>query len=482
MWPKLFGSLRFQIVTYSLLAFTLVLLILSFYIFTAYERYLREEFEDRLRESARIISESIAIAADATVTPVPQVSPYRFPNYYFLIRSSDGRILETSKNLGVQELPFSALAQSAKIEDREILETISATIPNDSSSAVQLRLLTVYYHGENTAPYFLQVASSFDQINRNISELRRTVFVAFLVGLLVAGLSAFLVAWRSLRSISNIARQAKELGAARLERRIIGPNSDDEVAYLVNVINGMLDRLEKAFNAQQRFIADVSHEFRTPLAILMGQAQVLQQQERPVEVYQAFVSSVQDDMRQLAQLVKSLLTLERAHAGLPIPGTTDVSVFDFVVEAVERCKPLAVDRQIRLVTALPTSESDDESDPSVKGDAELLRTMLSNLVRNAIRFSPTGKAVEVRVEVTPGTATIVVADRGPGIPQEHIPSLFDRFYQVPKTEGSKGGMTGSGLGLAIAKGVVEIQHGTIMARNREGGGSEFIVTLPLSSP
>ncbi|MBY0586049.1 HAMP domain-containing histidine kinase [bacterium] len=480
MLPKFLGSLRFRIVAYSLLAFTLVLVILSFYIFTAYERYLREEFEDRLRESARIISESIAIAADATVTPVPQVSPYRFPNYYFLIRASDGRILEKSNNLGKNELPFSPLAQSSKPSDTPILETTSAEVPTNKS--LRLRLLTLYFHGENTAPYFLQVASSFEQIERNISELRRTVLVACLVGLIVAGLSAFLVAWRSLRSISQIARQAKDLGADKLDRRIATPNSEDEVADLVKVINGMLDRLEKAFNAQQRFIADVSHEFRTPLSVLLGQAQVLIQQERPVGMYQDFIGRVQDEMRQLAELVTSLLTLERAHAGFPIPGTKHVSVCDFVVEAVERCKPLAIERKVRLVPALPDPDSDgidDMDDPTVEGDAELLRTMLSNIVRNAIRFSPAQQSVDVRIQVSPTNATITVADRGPGIPSEHITGLFERFYQAQKPEGGK---SGTGLGLAIAKAVVEIQHGTIAARNRDGGGSEFIVMLPLSFP
>jgi signal transduction histidine kinase len=483
MLPRFWGSLRFRIVAYSLLAFGLVLTILSFYIFTTYERYLREEFDARLRESASSVSETIAIRADATVTPVPQISPYRFTRYFFLIRTSDGRVLEKSINLGQAELPFSSYAQSATKNDAGVIETIVDGAIAQKSQSGELRLLTVYHHGENTAPYYLQMASSLDLIDRNISQLRRTVLAAFLIGLLVAGLSAFLVAWRSLRSISNIARQAKDLNASKLDQRIDRPHSEDEVAYLVDVINGMLDRLEKAFNAQERFIADVSHEFRTPLSILLGQAQLLRQQRRPIEKYDEFVVSVQEEMRQLAQLVTSLLTLSRAHAGLNVPGMSQVSVNEFVVEAVERCTKQADEKQVRLLPALPYMQDEEETpDPMVEGEMDLLCTMLSNLIRNAIKFSPPKETVEIRVSASSELATIVVADRGPGIPIEHISGLFDRFYQVPKAVTPKSGVTGSGLGLAIAKGVVEMQKGAIEARNREGGGSEFIIRLPLSTP
>lgn len=479
MLPKLFGSLRFRIVAYTLLAFALVLLILSVYIFTTYERYLRSDFDARLREAANIVSESISITADATITPVPQISPFRFQQFYFVIRSADGRVLERSKNLGTSELPFSAAAQSAESSEAiesGILETIREGNVASQSESGELRLLTIYHHGDNTAPYFLQMASSLDSIDRSISELRRTLSVAFLIGLVVAGVSAFLVAWRSVRSISDIARQAKELNAAKLDRRIVGPNSDDEVAYLVFVINGMLDRLQKAFNAQERFIADVSHELRTPLSILLGEAQVLTQQERSIDEYDQFVGSVQEEMRRLAQVVNSLLTLARAHAGFPIPAASSVSLYEVVLEAVQRNEPLAKQRQIRLVPALAMPDLEG-SEPIVEGDFELLCTMASNLIRNAVRYSFAKGSVEIRVTTSRDTVTLLVADRGPGLPPEHISSLFDRFYQVPKS-----GAAGSGLGLAIAKGVAELHKGRIQARNRPGGGSEFSVDIPLSAP
>lgn len=473
---KLFSSLRFKIVAYTLAAFTLLLASLFFLIFKTYENSLRSAFDTRLRDGDGIVSESIAVAADALVNPVPQISPFRFPQFYFQIRTADGRVLEKSNNLGTAELPFSNQARDAKERDTAAFETLHGDLSEKLGGSLGLRMLTIYHHADNTAPYYLQIAGSLDFIERSLSELRRTLFIAFFLGIAAAGATSFLIAWQSLASISDIAKQAKELNAARLDRRILGPDSDDEIAYLVHVINGMLDRLQQAFAAQERFIADVSHELRTPLSILLGEAQVLTQQPRSLGDYDKYVGSVQEEMRRLAQVVNSLLTLARAHAGFPLPSVSQLSVNDLVVEAVQRSEQSARQRQIRLVPELAMPESEN-LEPIIEGDAELLCTMISNLVRNAVRYSYPRGTIEIRVTTTESHSTITVADRGPGLAPEHIGSIFNRFYHVPKN-----GATGSGLGLAIAKAVVELHHGTIEAQNRMGGGCEFIVSLPQAAP
>ena len=470
---KLFGSLRFKIVAFNLAAFTLVLGVLSVFIFATYETYLRNDFDNRLRDRAESMAETIAIASDALEPPVPQISPYRFPGYYFQIRAEDGRLLEKSNNLGEEEIPFFDASKRAKTEGVPVFETIRGESARRLAGTEELRVLTIYHSGDATAPYYLQIAVSLDSVDHSISELVRTLLAAFLIGLSAAGIASFLLAWRSLAPIVQIAKQARQLTAARLDQRIAEPDSNDEVAYLVRVINGMLNRLQQAFAAQERFIADVSHELRTPLSILLGEAQVLSQQNRPREEYDRFIGSVQEEMRRLAQVVNSLLTLARAHAGFPLPAAAALPVNDFVVDAVQRCEAIAKQRSVRLVPALAMPEVEESAEPTVEGDAELLSTMLSNLIRNAVRYSPAGGTVEIRVQSDEGKSQVVVADRGPGIAPEHLGNLFNRFYHVPKN-----GATGSGLGLAIAKAVVDLHQGSIEVRNRAGGGSEFIVTLP----
>jgi len=285
---KLFGSLRFKIVAFNLAAFTLVLGVLSVFIFATYETYLRNDFDNRLRDRAESMAETIAIASDALEPPVPQISPYRFPGYYFQIRAEDGRLLEKSNNLGEEEIPFFDASKRAKTEGVPVFETIRGESARRLAGTEELRVLTIYHSGDATAPYYLQIAVSLDSVDHSISELVRTLLAAFLIGLSAAGIASFLLAWRSLAPIVQIAKQARQLTAARLDQRIAEPDSNDEVAYLVRVINGMLNRLQQAFAAQERFIADVSHELRTPLSILLGEAQVLSQQNRPRDEYDRF--------------------------------------------------------------------------------------------------------------------------------------------------------------------------------------------------
>ena len=246
---------------------------------------------------------------------------------------------------------------------------------------------------------------------------------------------------------------------------------------MVATINRMLDRLADAFQAQERFSADVAHELKTPLAILLGEAQVLMRQERSPEEYDRFVASVQDEVRTLAQTVDSLLTLARAEAGLPRAMGSDVSINEVVTDAVERCNPLSEQREVRIVPVLVLGQNDDAG-PLVSGDGALLRLMFTNLLRNAIRHSPPDEAVDIVVELAGDEVVMSVRDRGTGIPPEYVDKVFDRFFRVPDRRAS---FQGTGLGLTIVRGVAGLHGGSVSVSNRSEGGCEFVVRLPLSS-
>ncbi|GAG52602.1 unnamed protein product, partial [marine sediment metagenome] len=223
------------------------------------------------------------------------------------------------------------------------------------------------------------------------------------------------LARRSLAPIGEIARQARDYTAAHLDRRIRTRPGGDEVAELTRVINEMLSRLEAAFRAQERFVADASHELKTPLSVMLAEAQVLLQQDRTPEEYDQFVASAQDQLRQLVRLVDSLLTLARADAGFPLAQVQPVSINEVVMEAVERCGLLARHREVRLVPTLaPLAE--DGVEALVDGDPALLRATIDNLIRNAVRYSPVEGAVEVEVRVNDQEVDVAVRDNGPGIP------------------------------------------------------------------
>jgi heavy metal sensor kinase len=409
----------------------------------------------------------------------PRLNPFRFPGYYFQLRLPDGPIIEKSRNLDDYELPLSEQARRVRETDEPLLETLderSATaLP---ATLAKLRLLTVYEGNQKGNPFYLQVGVSLERMRASIQQLRRQFLIAIPAALTVAAVASWLLARRSLAPIGEIVRQTREYSAAQLDRRIRERPGRDEVAELVSTINKMLERLEAAFRAQELFIANASHELQTPVSVLLGEAQVLRQQIRSVEEHERFVTSVQDEMRRMAQIVGSLLMLARADAGLPITSQAIVPVNELVTEVVRQCQALAKQREVRLVTKLALPDP-DEAEPVVQGDHELLSTMLSNLVRNAIRHSPVDEPVEIEILLDAADVEVAVRDNGSGIPHEHLPYIFDRFYNVPDADQA---FRGTGLGLAIVKGVAELHGGQIQVENRRPRGCEFVVRLPRHRP
>jgi len=302
------------------------------------------------------------------------------------------------------------------------------------------------------------------------------MLIIILLGMVTAAVASWFVTGRMLRPLRAIARKADRLSVASFGERI-GAGGRDEVAEVAASLDDMLDRLQSSFEAQERFLSIVSHELKTPLAVLLGQAQVLARQTRTPEEYERFIATVQDEARALSRTVESLLTLAKAEAGFPQVSKSLVSVNEVTMNAVTRCAPPADRREVKLVTTL-AMPGERRPEPIIDGDAELLGLMISNLIRNAIRYAPPDSAVDVQVVAEDNHVEIAVRDRGPGIPEEFIGRVFDRFFQVPRDAAA---LQGSGLGLTIARGVAELHGGGITVQNLPGAGCEFRIALPLAA-
>ena len=476
-----FRTLRFHLAVLYLVVFGIIQIGFCLVILNVRERYLREDFDQRLVDRAETMVEAISVRADqANVIESgqrtePRLNPFRFPGYYFQIRADAGEIRERSQNLMDATLPLSDLARASRGRRHPVLETIAGEVAGlPVNGPRELRLLTIYHDEPDLQPFFLQVGASLTPVQDSIAELRGLFLVLVPSGLFLAAIASWALARRSLAPIGEIAKQAREYTAVHLDRRIQIRPGGDEAAELTNVINGMLDRLESAFRAQERFIADASHELKTPLSVVLAEVQVLQQQARTSEEYDQFVASVQDQLRQLVRLVNSLLTLARADAGFPLAEALAVSMNEIVMEAIERCEPLARHREVRLVPTLAPPAQDD-TEAYVTGDPALLRAVIDNLIRNAIRYSPIEETVDVEITMDGKEVQVSVRDKGPGIPPQELDRVFERFFSIPR---GKEPAQGAGLGLAIARGVAMLHHGSITAVNRSVGGCEFTLRLP----
>jgi len=478
-----FKSLRFKLASLYVVVFGAILTVLGIIILTVSERDLRNEFDFALRDRAEAMADRIVVSPDewppspSPANPIPRLNPFRFPRHYIQIRLADESVAERSPNLGKQILPLSDQARQARTTNQPVFETLRDEIARAliGSDSGELRLLTIYRQAAHTAPFYLQVGVNQGRVNQSVQDLRRLFLLLMPTGLAVVAVASWWLAGRFLGPIRRIAELAGRLGAHNLGLRFDPPQGQDEIAELVVTINQMLDRISEAFQAQERFMADVSHELKTPLSVLLGEAQVMLQKERSTADYERFVRSVQDEVRSLAQTVDSVLTLTHAEAGAPITNAAELALNDVVMEAVERCQPLALQRGVRIVPVLALPRG-DRSGPVLLGDPELLCILFVNLIRNAVRYSPVGMAVDVHVRWTDTEAEVSVRDHGPGIPPQYIDRVFERFFRVPQNEGQ---FKGAGLGLTIARGIARLHAGSVQVANCPDGGCLFTVLLSL---
>jgi heavy metal sensor kinase len=298
------------------------------------------------------------------------------------------------------------------------------------------------------------------------------LLLGFPIALLLAGVGGYALARKALAPIDRMAIQTQKISAERLTDRLSVENPDDELGKLASVFNAMLARLQAAFDQLRRFTADASHELRTPLTAIRSVGEVaLQEQKSPAE-YRDVIGSMLEEVDRLTRLVESLLTLSRADAGHVQLQRMDMSLLALAREASSMVEVLAEEKGQRM-------EIDGDAGLIVSVDRLVLRQGIVNLLDNAIKYSPRNTPILVHVGfAAAGQASLDITDEGPGIPSEHQPYVFDRFYRVDQARTREWG--GTGLGLAITRWAVEAHGGEIDLTSKLGTGTTFHVSLPLA--
>jgi signal transduction histidine kinase len=309
----------------------------------------------------------------------------------------------------------------------------------------------------------VHVAAPLDDVADAVQAL--LVTLAFLVPAVTAILAAvvWLLVGRTLRPVERIRAEVAGIGLGELDRRVPQPTGRDEIARLARTMNQMLDRLDTSNRQQQRFVADASHELRSPLTRLRTEIEVAQR-ANPKDV--AVLASLLEEVNGLQRLTDDLLVLARLDAGVAEGDGRSVDLDDVVFEEVR-----ALDTKGR---SLDTSQV---SAAQVVGHRDQLRRMVANLLDNAVRHA--AERVTLSLAEANGVVRLVVTDDGPGIPATRQGDVFARFSRVDESRST--GCGGTGLGLAIARDLAERHGGTITVDPDHDGGARFVVTLPANS-
>ncbi|MEM7130426.1 MAG: HAMP domain-containing sensor histidine kinase [Chloroflexota bacterium] len=325
----------------------------------------------------------------------------------------------------------------------------------------------------NDATAWVQVAQSLDVVDTFVYDMLIQLLLYVPLALLIAGIIGSWLAHRALKPIEQMTTTAQEIGAQDLDLRIDYRGPSDEVGRLAKTMDGMLERLQNAFERERRFTSDAAHELRTPLTALKGNIDVTLSRTRQPDEYETSMKAMRAQVDRLIRLSGDLLFMARFdQKGTDAITTSQVDLHPLLASVIDQIAPLAEKKEITLTQKLVP-------DLLIQGDMDLLIRVFINLLDNAIKFTPEEGTVFILADQEPKCIRIQICDTGIGILPEDLPHLFTRFYRVAQDRTRQDNMTsGSGLGLAIAQEIVLAHGGTIMATSTLDHGTSMTVQLP----
>lgn len=383
--------------------------------------------------------------------------------YLLEVWSNTGKLLYRSV-----ALDGNPLGPSPQLEGKQSGESAhSYRLPSGMRVRVASRLHTL--KGETLV---VRLAVSEEPLWDEFWDMVSVFGVGLPIIVLLVGCTGYIVAGRALQPVDAMAHRAGKISAEHLNERLQVENPDDELGHLGLAFNETLATLEKSFEQLRRFTADASHELRTPLTAIRSVGEVALQNTGDATYYRDIIGSMLEEVNRLTKLVESLLTMSRADAGQIQLQRTTVEALDLAKESAALLEVLAEEKHQTIVV---------DGDPSltVRADRLILRQALINLIDNAVKYSPSGGDIEVRVRAKNKDVLIEVQDSGPGISAEHADKVFQRFYRVDKARTRAEG--GTGLGLSIVEWAVSANGGSVELNRGPGPGCTFTIRLPLNT-
>ena len=320
--------------------------------------------------------------------------------------------------------------------------------------------------------WIVQAAESIQEIEQVLNRFGLLLWWLIPGLLAVAGAGGYWISRRALQPVDRITAAAESISIHNLGDQLCVPRSGDELQRLSETLNRMLGRLNESVKRMSQFTADASHELRAPVSIIRTTAELAVQSGRSSEESREDMVTILAEAERVTRLIDSLLLLARADGGEDGLEREPTDLPTILRQSVEQCRALAGKKNLQL-HSVPGNQP-----VTIIGDVEAMRRLFFILIDNAIKYTPDGGQIDVRLEADGVRAIVSVSDTGIGISQADLPYVFDRFWRADKVRSR--GMGGAGLGLSIARWISDRHHWTIQAEARRGGGSRFSVVIPLA--
>jgi heavy metal sensor kinase len=463
-------SVRGRLTLFWVAALAATLIVVGGLIYALLARALYNRIDDNLRAVVQITTTSLSNDLgegqdyeDAARSTAAELSS---PQQMLAIYAVDGRLLAEGgrdDDLGLSLPPPDTIPA-----DDVLLLTVVEARDDDDRHRLAFRQVSIPPTG---ARYVIVAGSSLEPTDEELESLREILSYVVPLAIVLAGAGGWFLARQSLAPVAAMAARARRIGVEDLHARLPVANPRDELGRLAETFNALLDRLEASLTQQREFMADASHELRTPVTTARTAAAVaLQQPHRDEQEYRDALAIIEQQTTRLSRIVNDMFTLARADTGSYPLRHTPLYLDEVVDEVVRAARVLADRKQVAIELAADGSAG-------FTGDEDLIRRLVANLIDNAVRFAPAGTAVRVELVARPDGCTISVTDNGPGVAPEIQPHIFERFYRGDQARTQTDG--GAGLGLALARWIARAHGGDVTLGHSSSTSTTFTVDLPI---
>ena len=473
----MFNSVRIRLTLWYTAAMAVVLLVLAAATYLALqENVVRRADAQAIELANSFLSTVNAEMGDASKPDsmddgiAAAISEHRFRDVVFAVFDPQGNLLGVSEGYQQEDQPKRVSREEVARRLRPLLSSADAYGSLRFEGRQYRSYLRPFSVDRQQAS--LVVLQSLHPQNEFLETLAATFAIVIPLAILLSSLGGYLLARRSLSPVVAMSTQASRIGAENLHERLQAGNPRDELGHLAASFNELLDRLDRSFAEQRRFVADASHELRTPVAILCGEAEVtLGQTQRTEQEYRESLMILREEARRLKQIVEDLFTLARADAGQHPLALTDFYFDEVVGECAKNVRTLASAKD-----SVVSCEAQGEL--PIHADEALIRRMVVNLLDNAIKYTAPGGKVSLSCAADNGLYRLRIEDSGRGIPADLQSRIFERFFREDKARSRRESDGGAGLGLAIASWIASAHGGKIELTQSSAKGSVFTVFLP----
>ncbi len=377
---------------------------------------------------------------------------------YINFVDKDGRSIVSSKNLDAE-------LQKTFMEDIQFVQGKRVLYRTVSYKKTSIRMINYIFRAHNGDRYTLQVGMLQDPLMRLMLNWLYSILISVPLILLLTSFVGKVLASRILKPVHEITSAARNITHHDLSARIQPKHFDVEMADLAEAFNDMISRLERSFKHIEEFSYHVAHELKTPLTIIRGEAELVLRKERTPEEYKKALRITLEESERMLKTVEDLLLLTKLDYQPDAFKFEHFDFHEFLLAVCSQGKVLALKKNILLDCEI------SQTKVMINGAQLHLRRLFFNIIDNAVKFTPEGGRIHITLTYLPKMVIVAIADTGPGIPQEDLPKIFNRFFSIDNTEGN-------GLGLNIAQTIAKLHKGNIFVESRFGSGATFKIVLP----